>query len=105
MNCRIKAGKGGELIYAKQVVIENETGLHARPASDFIALANKFRSKIFIQNMDEEDSCKANAKSIVMLIAQGLGKGVTAEISAEGEDEKEAVEALAALIKSKFGED
>ena len=55
--------------------------------------------------MDEEDSCKANAKSIVMLIAQGLGKGVTAEISAEGEDEKEAVEALAALIKTKFGED
>ena len=52
-----------------------------------------------------DSSCKANAKSIVMLIAQGLGKGVTAEISAEGEDEKEAVEALAALIKSKFGED
>ena len=89
----------------KNFVVKNETGLHARPASDFIALANKFRSKIFIQNMDEEDSCKANAKSIVMLIAQGLGKGVTAEISAEGEDEKEAVEALAALIKSKFGED
>ena len=49
-------------MYAKQVVIENETGLHARPASDFISLAGKFQSKIFIRNMDEEDSCRANAK-------------------------------------------
>lgn len=92
-------------MYAKKVKIENETGLHARPASDFTALAKKFNSKIYIQNLDDEDSCRANAKSIVMLIAQGLGKGTTAEISAEGEDEKEAVEALVSLIQTKFGED
>lgn len=85
--------------------IENETGLHARPASDFTALAKKFNSKIYIQNLDDEDSCRANAKSIVMLIAQGLGKGTTAEVSAEGEDEEEAVEALVSLIQTKFGED
>lgn len=92
-------------MYKQQVIIENETGLHARPASDFVALSNKFSSKIYIQNMDEEESCPANAKSIVMLIAQGMGKGVTAQISANGEDEKEAVEALVSLIKSKFGEE
>ena len=55
--------------------------------------------------MDEEGSCKANAKSIIMLITQGLAQGVTAEISAEGEDEKEAVEELVALVQSKFGEE
>jgi len=91
-------------MYAKQVVIENETGLHARPASDFTAMAKTFKSRIFIQNMDEEGSSEANAKSIVMLIAQGLGKGATAKISAEGEDEQEAVDALVALIQTKFGE-
>lgn len=92
-------------MYKQQVTIENKTGLHARPASDFIALANKFNSKIYIQNMDEEDGIRGNAKSIVMLIAMGLGKGAVAEISAEGEDEKEAVEALVQLIQTKFGED
>ena len=40
-----------------------------------------------------------------MLITQGLAQGVTAEISAEGEDEKEAVEELVALVQSKFGEE
>lgn len=92
-------------MYAKQVKIENETGLHARPASDFVNLAKNYTSKITIQNMDEEDSSKANAKSIVMLIAQGLCKGTTVEISAEGEDEQAAVEDLVALIKTKFGEE
>lgn len=92
-------------MYAKQVMIENETGLHARPASDFVNLAKNYNSKIFIQNMDEEHSSKANAKSIVMLIAQGLCKGTTVEISAEGDDEEQAVEDLVALIKTKFGEE
>ena len=92
-------------MYAKKVKIENKTGLHARPASDFVNLAKNYDSKIRIQNMDEEGSAKANAKSIVMLIAQGLAQGTTVEISAEGSDEKEAVDALVALIGTKFGED
>lgn len=92
-------------MYTKQVVIENETGLHARPASEFTMLAKTYKSKIFIRNLDEEGGDKVNAKSIVMLITQGLAKGTTAEISAEGEDEQAAVEALAALIQTKFGEE
>ena len=92
-------------MFERNLVVKNKTGLHARPASDFTALAKKFKSKVYIQNMDEEGSCKANAKSIIMLITQGLAQGVTAEISAEGEDEKEAVEELVALVQSKFGEE
>ena len=92
-------------MYAKKVVIQNKTGLHARPASNFTGLAKNFKSKVYIQNLDEENSPKANAKSIVMLIAQGFAQGVTAEISAEGEDEKEAVDALVELVLSKFGEE
>lgn len=92
-------------MYARKVMIENEIGLHARPAAKFVNLAKKYSSKIRIQNMDEEGSAEANAKSIVMLIAQGLCQGTTVEISADGEDENEAVDALVDLVKSKFGEE
>lgn len=105
MGKALNSKKEDECMYKQQVVIENRTGLHARPASDFIAKANQYSSKLYVRNLDEEDSCQANAKSIVMLIAQGLGQGTNVEISAEGEDEKEAVEALVQLIQSKFGED
>ena len=45
-----------------------------------------------------------NAKSVVLLLSLGLGKGTQVKLAAEGEDEQEAVEALAALIDSGFGE-
>ena len=86
-------------MYAKQVVIENKTGLHARPASDFTALAKKFKSKVYIQNMDEEGSCKANAKSIIMLLALGLSQGERAILTAKGEDAEKAVKDLAEFIE------
>ena len=92
-------------MYSKQVVIENATGLHARPASDFVNLAKRYNSKITIQNIDGEGSALANAKSIVMLLAQGYCQGTHVEISANGEDEQEAVEKLVELIQSKFGEE
>lgn len=83
-------------MYSKEVQIVNETGLHARPASDFVALAGKFRSKIEIQKVGKEG--KYNAKSIIMLLSMGLAKGETAVLTAVGEDEQAAVEALAELM-------
>ncbi|MEG1391099.1 MAG: HPr family phosphocarrier protein, partial [Angelakisella sp.] len=80
----------------------NSTGLHARPASDFIGCASKFKSKIVIKKISDEE--EANAKSIVMLLSLALGQGEEVEITAKGEDEVEAVDALVALINSKFGE-
>ena len=88
---------------SRKVTIQNRTGLHARPASDFIACASKFKSKITIKRVGEEDD--ANAKSIVMLLSLGLGQGTEVEITAKGEDEVEAVDALVALIETKFGEE
>ncbi|HIY08072.1 MAG TPA: HPr family phosphocarrier protein [Firmicutes bacterium] len=90
-------------MYSRKVTIQNRTGLHARPASDFIACASKFKSKITIKRVGEEDD--ANAKSIVMLLSLGLGQGTEVEITAKGEDEVEAVDALVALIETKFGEE
>lgn len=90
-------------MYSRRVTILNKTGLHARPASEFIGLAGKFKSKITIKRLDDEE--EANAKSIVMLLSLGLGQGTEVEITAKGEDETEAVDALVALIETRFGED
>lgn len=83
-------------MYTKQISIQNRTGLHARPASDFVGVAGKFRSKIELCRVGEED--KFNAKSIVMLLALGLAQGEEAILSAEGADEQEAVETLAKFV-------
>ncbi len=91
-------------MYTRQTTIANVTGLHARPASDFIAAANKFNSEITIRRLQGEDTEEANAKSIVHLLTLGLSQGDDVEIGAEGEDEQEAVDSLVALIDSKFGE-
>ena len=86
----------------KQTTIINKTGLHARPASDFVAAATKFKSKITIKRVDSEK--EANVKSIIFVLSLGLTRGTQVEIAASGEDEAEAVETLVALIESGFGE-
>lgn len=85
----------------KQVEFINKTGLHARPASDFVMLAKKYESKITIC---KEGGEPVNAKSVVRLLAEGIGQGTKSELAAEGVDEAEAIEALAALVASGFGE-
>ncbi|MCL2400770.1 MAG: HPr family phosphocarrier protein [Defluviitaleaceae bacterium] len=90
-------------MYSRTVLIQNRTGLHARPASEFVTCASKFKSKITIKNVSEED--KADAKSIMLLLTLGLTQGTEVEISANGEDETEAVDTLVQLIESKFGEE
>ena len=79
----------------KQVEFINKTGLHARPASDFVMLAKKYESKITIC---KEGGEPVNAKSVVRLLAEGIGQGTKAELAAE------AIEALAVLVASGFGE-
>ncbi|KAF1081082.1 MAG: hypothetical protein GQF41_2896 [Candidatus Rifleibacterium amylolyticum] len=85
----------------KEVEIRNKLGLHARPASLVVKLAGKFESEIQLIKEDTE----INAKSIlgVMMLAAGPGQRVT--ITADGSDELEAVDALASLIESGFGEE
>ena len=85
-------------------VIRNKTGLHARPATDFVAAAKKFESSITISDAEDADS-GVNAKSIVMLLASGFAQGTTVKIEADGPDEETAVDELIALIDSGFGEE
>lgn len=89
-------------MYIKTVTIINKSGLHARPATEFVGVASKFKSKIMIKKVGEAN--EANAKSIVILLTMAICKGCQVELKAEGEDEKEAVDTLAALIEKGFGE-
>ena len=91
-------------MYAKKVTIKNRSGLHARPASDFVGLAKTFESKISIAR-EEKPEQKGNAKSILLLLTMGLTMHTPVIITAEGKDERQAVDALCAQIEAGFGEE
>jgi phosphocarrier protein HPr len=85
----------------RKIQVVNKLGLHARPAAMLVQTASKFKSEIRLSKEDVE----ANAKSIlsVMMLAAEMGSSVL--VKAEGEDEEQAVEALAKLFEEKFGEE
>lgn len=88
--------KGFEDMVSKKYTIKNAEGLHARPASDFCKTAGKFKSRILIVKDGEE----FEAKSILMVLCAGAAYGDEIEIRADGEDEKEAIEALVEVLNS-----
>ena len=85
----------------KNVIVTNKTGMHARPASLFVKTATKFKSNITIQNEDK----KGNAKELISILILAISCGTEVTITADGEDEEEAVDTLVELIESKFGEE
>ncbi len=85
-------------MFLKEVVVQNQVGLHARPATFFIQKANEYKSSIWI----ERDERKANAKSLLGVLSLGVTKGVSITISADGPDEEEADNSLIELISSDF---
>ena len=84
----------------QDAVINNQVGLHARPATFFIQKANEFKSIIWIM---KDDRC-VNAKSLLGVLSLGIVKGTTVTIKADGVDEEEAVKALVDLINYDFTE-
>ena len=84
-----------------EVTIVNKYGLHARPAAEFVKLANRFTSEVFIR----KDDVEVSGKSImgVMMLAAECGSVV--QIRARGDDAPAAVDALVGLIQNRFGED
>ena len=85
---------------SKTVTIQNEVGLHARPATFFIQKANSFKSNIMI----EKGNRRANAKSLLGVLSLGIEKGHEIIIQAEGSDEGEAAEGLARLLLDSFND-
>ncbi len=84
----------------KDIVVQNQVGLHARPATFFIQKANEFRSSIWV----EKEERRANAKSLLGVLSLGVTGGTDIRIIADGQDENEAVEALSNLVISGFAE-
>jgi len=85
----------------REVVISNRLGLHARAAARFVHTAARFEARITASR----DGRVMDGKSILGILLLGASRGTTIEIAAEGRDEKEAVEALVALVQTRFGEE
>ncbi len=83
------------------IVLNNKSGLHARPAAKLVSSAKKFKSKITLTKNDKE----ADAKSILKILSLGAEQGDQLLIKVTGEDEKEAYQSLISLINNKFDEE
>jgi phosphoenolpyruvate---glycerone phosphotransferase subunit DhaM len=83
--------------YTRSVVLANADGLHARPAAELVKLASTFNAHVTVNGKD--------AKSLLGIMSLGLTKGMTAEISSSDGQARDAVDALVALIESRFGEE
>ena len=86
-------------MYSKDVMVQNQVGLHARPATFFIQKANEFRSSI------EKEERRVNAKSLLGILSLGIIGGTQIKIIADGADEQAAVNALVELVESGFSEE
>ena len=83
------------------ITIINRAGIHARPAAVLVQVAKDFKSNIFL----EKGQDRINAKSIMGILTLGATYGTELKIIAEGEDEKQAVQAIAHLFETKFEEE
>ena len=88
-------------MYVRDVTVENQVGLHARPATFFIQKANEFKSSIWI----EKEERRVNAKSLLGILSLGIVGGPSIRIIADGSDEQVAVEGLVELVESGFSEE
>jgi len=87
--------EGGPTMLAEKFVIQNKTGLHARPASLFVKKASSFKCSVKIKKDDTE----VDAKSMLSVLTLGAGKGAEVTITTEGEDEQEAMQGLIQLLQ------
>ncbi len=85
----------------RDVEIVNKLGLHARPSARLTQLASSFKSNVFMSR----NGRRVNAKSIMGVMMLAAAKGTTVSLETAGDDEVEAIDALAGLISSGFGEE
>ena len=86
---------------SRSVTVVNQLGMHARAAAKFVHLAARFESRIRVVR----DGREMDGKSIMGILLLAAARGSTIAISADGADERAAVDALVALVESGFGED
>jgi phosphocarrier protein len=87
-------------MFVKEVSVQNQVGLHARPATFFIQKANEYKSSVWV----EKEERRVNAKSLLGVLSLGIVGGTKIKIIADGVDEQQAVEALVKLVESGFSD-
>jgi PTS hybrid protein len=90
------AGGAGTSGVHRSVTLVNADGLHARPAAELVKLAGRFPQRVTVNGTD--------AKSLLGIMSLGLTRGATVDIASDDPDGREAVDAIAALAESGFGE-
>ena len=90
------------MLIKRRTKIINTNGLHARPATRFAEVANKFNSEIFVKTENKEE---VNGKSIIDLLTLGAKRGTELLITADGDDKEIALDALEGLVNDGFNED
>ena len=85
---------------SKDVTVQNNVGLHARPATFFVQRANSYKSSIWVEKGDR----RVNAKSLLGVLSLGIAKGTAITLISDGVDETEALDGLAELINSGLSE-
>jgi phosphocarrier protein HPr len=88
-------------VIRRELPIRNRLGLHARAAARFVHTASRFRSRVTAGR----DGRVMDGKSILGILLLAASQGTAIEVTAEGEDEERAMEALAALVEGGFGEE
>lgn len=84
----------------REMLIQNQLGLHARAAAAFVKVANRYHADIHVS----KDGIQVNGKSIMGVLMLAAAKGSTIIVEANGDDACEALDALTELIDAKFGE-
>ena len=85
-------------MFSKDVVVQNQVGLHARPATFFIQKANEFKASIWV----EKEERRVNAKSLLGVLSLGIVGNTAIRVIADGADEEAAVESVSARRHSVF---
>lgn len=88
-------------VLRRMVTVQNEVGLHMRPAGSLVSELNKYTTtNVYL----EKDGYRVNAKSIIGVITLGAGKGTELLVTAEGEDAEEVIDVVERMLKEPFGE-
>jgi len=88
----------GLKMLVKEITVQNQVGLHARPATFFIQKANEFKSSIWV----EKEERRVNAKSLLGVLSLGIVGDTKIKIIVDGSDEEEAIDSLIKLVQSGF---
>lgn len=92
------------MVVTRDVTVTNERGLHARPAMQFVDVANGFNAQVLVTK-DGDEPLEVDGKSVMQMITLEATQGTVLHLKADGDDADQAVGKLAELFETKFGEE